>query len=38
VPPVAPQYEVTVSGLHFMPEDSAPEIAEALDAWLSRLG
>jgi haloalkane dehalogenase len=32
------QHEVTVPGLHFLPEDSASEIAEALDAWLSRLG
>ena len=28
---------MTVPGLHFLPEDSAPEIAEALDGWLSRL-
>jgi hypothetical protein len=29
---------VTVPGLHFLPEDSASEIADALDAWLGRLG
>ena len=28
------QDEVTVPGLHFLPEDSAPAIADALDAWL----
>ena len=32
------QDEVTVPGLHFLPEDSASEIADALDAWLGRLG
>jgi haloalkane dehalogenase len=31
------QEEVTVPGLHFLPEDSAPQIADALDAWLGRL-
>jgi len=31
------QHEVTVPGLHFLPEDSAPEIADALDAWLATL-
>ncbi len=31
------QEEVTVPGLHFLPEDSAPAIAGALDAWLGRL-
>jgi haloalkane dehalogenase len=31
------QTEVTVPGLHFLPEDSAPRIAGALDAWLSSL-
>ena len=31
------QTEVTVPGLHFLPEDSAPQIAGALDAWLSSL-
>ena len=31
------QDEVTVPGLHFLPEDSAPQIADALDAWLGRL-
>ena len=31
------QQEVTVNGLHFLPEDSAPGIAGALDAWLGRL-
>ena len=31
------QTEVTVPGLHFLPEDSAPEIAGALDTWLSSL-
>ena len=31
------QTEVTVPGLHFLPEDSAPEIAGALDTWLSGL-
>ncbi|WP_311556295.1 hypothetical protein [Pseudonocardia charpentierae] len=31
------QEEVTVPGLHFLPEDSAPAIASALDAWLGRL-
>jgi hypothetical protein len=29
---------VTVPGLHFLPEDSAAEIADALDGWLGRLG
>ncbi|MDT7582159.1 MAG: haloalkane dehalogenase [Pseudonocardiales bacterium] len=28
------QTEVTVPGSHFLPEDSAPQIADALDAWL----
>ena len=32
------QEEVTVPGLHFLPEDSAPAIADALDAWLGALG
>jgi haloalkane dehalogenase len=32
------QTEVTVPGLHFLPEDSAPLIADALDAWLEGLG
>lgn len=27
------QTEVTVPGLHFLPEDSAPQIAAALGAW-----
>ena len=31
------QTEVTVPGLHFLPEDSAPRIAEALDTWLSSI-
>jgi haloalkane dehalogenase len=31
------QHEVTVPGLHFLPEDSPVEIADALDAWLGRL-
>jgi haloalkane dehalogenase len=31
------QREVTVRGLHFLPEDSAAEIADALDAWLPTL-
>ena len=31
------QDEVTVPGLHFLPEDSAPAIAGALNAWLGRL-
>ena len=31
------QTEVTVPGLHFLPEDSAPGIAEALDTWLAGL-
>ncbi len=31
------QEEVTVPGVHFLPEDSAPRIAAALDAWLDRL-
>jgi haloalkane dehalogenase len=31
------QREVTVRGLHFLPEDSATEIADALDAWLPTL-
>jgi haloalkane dehalogenase len=31
------QTEVTVPGLHFLPEDSAPEIAAALDVWLGAL-
>jgi haloalkane dehalogenase len=31
------QSEVTVPGLHFLPEDSAPEIADALSAWLTTL-
>jgi haloalkane dehalogenase len=31
------QTEVTVPGLHFLPEDSAPQIAEALDAFLAGL-
>jgi haloalkane dehalogenase len=31
------QQEVTVRGLHFLPEDSPLEIAEALDAWLATL-
>jgi haloalkane dehalogenase len=31
------QREVTVRGLHFLPEDSASEIADALDAWLPTL-
>jgi haloalkane dehalogenase len=28
------QREVTVAGLHFLPEDSAPEIAAALLDWI----
>jgi haloalkane dehalogenase len=32
------QTEVTVAGLHFLPEDSAPEIADALVAWFTTLG
>ena len=28
------QDEVTVAGLHFLPEDSAAAIADALDVWL----
>jgi pimeloyl-ACP methyl ester carboxylesterase len=32
------QDEVTVPGLHFLPEDSAPAIADALDTWLRALG
>jgi len=28
------QHEVTVPGLHFLPEDSAPQIAHALTTWL----
>ena len=32
------QDEVTVPGLHFLPEDSAPAIADALDVWLRALG
>ena len=31
------QTEVTVPGLHFLPEDSAPQIADALDTWLGGL-
>jgi haloalkane dehalogenase len=31
------QREVTVRGLHFLPEDSAPEIADALTEWLTTL-
>jgi haloalkane dehalogenase len=31
------QDEVTVPGVHFLPEDSAPQIAAALDSWLARL-
>ncbi len=31
------QQEVTVPGVHFLPEDAAPEIADALCAWLARL-
>jgi haloalkane dehalogenase len=31
------QVEVTVPGLHFLPEDSAPVIAAALDSWLGAL-
>ena len=31
------QHEVTVPGLHFLPEDSPREIGEALDAWLATL-
>ena len=31
------QQEVTVPGLHFLPEDSAPEIGVALHTWLNRL-
>jgi haloalkane dehalogenase len=31
------QAEVTVPGVHFLPEDSAPRIAAALDAWLGAL-
>jgi haloalkane dehalogenase len=31
------QREVTVPGLHFLPEDSASEIADALAAWLPTL-
>ena len=27
------QHEVTVPGLHFLPEDSAPQIAQALTSW-----
>ena len=32
------QDEVTVPGLHFLPEDSAAAIADALDVWLRALG
>jgi haloalkane dehalogenase len=28
------QHEVTAPGLHFLPEDSAPQIAQVLTAWL----
>jgi haloalkane dehalogenase len=31
------QTEVTVPGLHFLPEDAAPQIAGALDGWLAAL-
>ncbi|NUP12260.1 MAG: haloalkane dehalogenase [Polyangiaceae bacterium] len=31
------QEEVTVRGLHFLQEDSGPEIAQAIAAWASRL-
>ena len=31
------QREVTVPGLHFLPEDSGAAIAEALRVWLPRL-
>lgn len=31
------QTEVTVAGLHFLPEDSAPAVADALVAWLPTL-
>lgn len=31
------QREITVPGLHFLPEDSASEIADALAAWLATL-
>ncbi|HEY0817069.1 MAG TPA: haloalkane dehalogenase [Pseudonocardia sp.] len=31
------QHEVTVPGLHFLPEDSAPAIADALGRWLATL-
>jgi hypothetical protein len=31
------QTEVTVPGLHFLPHDSAPQIADALDTWLGSL-
>jgi haloalkane dehalogenase len=31
------QQEVTVPGLHFLPEDAPAEIAAALEAWIARL-
>ena len=31
------QEEVTVRGIHFLPEDSGPEIGRAVAAWLERL-
>jgi len=31
------QREVTVPGLHFLPEDAPREIAKALDGWITAL-
>ena len=31
------QHEVTVAGVHFLPEDSPDEIGRALTAWLTSL-